>query len=123
MANKSKLRETFDKYVDCSRKARSYEEDFWGLVKEFVQKHGRFEFEYDEDDCDVNLEALYIMRDGQGKRECLVKCMYIEDDELVFDILVSHRCEEGYVDEYNGCYLSELEFDDYGLRTIVGQIE
>lgn len=123
MANKSKLRETFDKYVDCSRKARSYEEDFWGLVKEFVQKHGRFEFEFDEDEDDNNLEALYIMRDGQGKRECLVKCMYIEDDELVFDILVSHRCEEGYVDEYNGCYLSKLEFDDYGLRTIVGQIE
>ena len=125
MANTSKLKETFNKYEDCNNKANSYERELWGLIKDFVKKHGRFEFNgYIQGDYEDGgyVEALYCLDEGLGKRECIVRSMYIKDNELVFDIGVKYDVDDCYCHEYNGVSY-ELEFEDIWLCELVRAIE
>ena len=116
----SKLSETFKKYNDCQSNAYSDEKELWGLIKEFLKEHGRFEYEIDWDDLDNDVQATYT--GGDRILECLLKSMYIEDGDLSFDILVRYYEWEGYIYEENGIPFYQLEFE-YGLHNLVRQIE
>ena len=123
MANTSKLKEALKKYEDCMSKAHESERQLLALIEDFIQEHGRFEFDYDEECGDNNVYALYLTDDGAGKRDCRLKNMYLEDSQLYSDILIRYHEGEGYVDEYEGCPLDYIEFDDWNLSVIVEHIE
>lgn len=125
MANTSKLSEALKKYEDCMSKAHNSGCQLWDLIKDFVKKHGRFEFNGDFQEDYENggyVEALYCLDEGLGKRECIVKSMYIKDNELVFDIGVKYDVDDCYCHEYNGVSC-ELEFEEFWLCELVRAIE